>query len=166
MKNEGRSLQSAYNNRGNLPPTCGSDKLRLYKGYIDRRQTWKSIVLFYQFIEWSRVRIIEVPHIEELRIPEVLEFASLHCSIQKYMPNYESEKYPSRKWICNVGGLLVLTKSIVNSLIHDQFKGFVNEKITENNDQIDRKEGNKFSVLPSMTKFFNETNFVSSILLF
>ena len=82
------------------------------------------------------------------------------------MPDYESEKYPSRKWICNVGGLLVLTKSIVNSLIHDQFKGFVNEKITENNDQIDRKEGNKFSVLPSMTKIFKETNFVSSILLF
>ena len=81
------------------------------------------------------------------------------------MPDYESEKYSSRKWICNVGKLLVTIKYIVNSLIHDQFKRFVNKKIVESNDKIDRKEGNRFPVLPSIAKIFNETNFVSSILL-
>ena len=44
-----------------------------------------------------------VPHIEGLRIPEILEFARTYCEIDKYMPEYETDKYPSRKWICNVG---------------------------------------------------------------
>ena len=50
-------------------------------------------------------------------------------------------------------------------MIHDQFKKFVDEKIAENNDKINRKEGNRFAVLPSMANIFNETMFESSMLL-
>ena len=35
----------------------------------------------------------------------------------------------------------------------------------ESNEKIDVKKGNKFSVLPALTKVFEETNFVSSMLL-
>ena len=49
-----------------------------------------------------------VPHIEGLRIPEILEFARDHCDVDKYMPEYQSDKYPSRKWICNVGGCVAV----------------------------------------------------------
>ena len=35
----------------------------------------------------------------------------------------------------------------------------------ESNEEIDVKKGNKFSVLPALAKVFEETNFVSSMLL-
>ena len=44
-----------------------------------------------------------VPHIEGLRIPKILEFARTYIEIDKYMPEYETDKYSSRKCICNVG---------------------------------------------------------------
>ena len=56
-----------------------------------------------KFVEADRVKIIEVPHIEGLRIPEMLAFVGEHCEIGKYLPDYDWEKYPSRKWIWNVG---------------------------------------------------------------
>ena len=58
-------------------------------------------------------------------------------------------------------GTMVLV-CLVNSLIHDKFKQFVNEKVIENNRRIDDIKGNKFCVLPFMAKVFSETNFTSS----
>ena len=58
-----------------------------------------------KYISWNEVKIIEVPHIEGLRIPEILNFARRHWNIGKYLPEYEWEKYSSRKWIWNVGKL-------------------------------------------------------------
>ena len=51
----------------------------------------------------DKVKFAMVPHIEGLRIPEILDFARKHCEIDRYMPDFEPDKYPSRKWICNVG---------------------------------------------------------------
>ena len=56
----------------------------------------------FKYVDWNKVRIIEVPHIEGLRIPDLLKFAEKHWAIEKYMPDYQCEKYPSRKWVCNV----------------------------------------------------------------
>ena len=64
------------------------------------------LVSFYEsplkYIDGNNVKIINVPHIEGLRVPDLLEFASKHWDISRYMPEYECEKYPSRKWIWNV----------------------------------------------------------------
>ena len=57
----------------------------------------------FQFIGWNQIKIIEVPHIEGLRIPDLLAFARKHWDIDLYLPNYDWEKYPSRAWICNIG---------------------------------------------------------------
>ena len=54
---------------------------------------------------------------------------------------------------------------LVNSLIHDTFKQFVDEKVAESNNKIDNIKGNKFSVLPTMAKIFADTKFESSTLL-
>ena len=95
---------------------------------------------------------------------DLQEFASKHWAINKYMPEYECEKYHSRKWIWNVSEFLMYHLSIVNSLIQDRFKQFVDGKLTESNDKIDKKHENKFSVLPVMAKVFAETKFISSLL--
>ena len=123
-----------------------------------------SFHLTRKYIEWSKIKIFELPHIEGLRIPDLLEFASKHWAINKYMPEYECEKYPSRKWIWNVSEFLMYHLSIINSLIQDRFKQFVDGKLTETNEKIDKKHENKFSVLPVMAKVFAETKFISSLL--
>ena len=63
------------------------------------------VTLILKCIDCNQVKIIEVPHIEGLRIPEILTFARRHWNIDSYLPEYECEKYPSRKWIWNVGKL-------------------------------------------------------------
>ena len=69
---------------------------------------WLVSVLNLKFIAWDHVKIIEVPHIEGLRIPEILEFAQRHWYIHSYLPEYEWEKYPSRRWIWNIGEFVQL----------------------------------------------------------
>ena len=49
------------------------------------------------------MKIIEFPHIKGLSIPEILEFASSYWDLNSHLPEYECEKYLSRKWIWNVG---------------------------------------------------------------
>ena len=63
------------------------------------------------------MKIIEVPHIEGLHIPEILEFASKHWYINSYLLEYECEKYSSRNWIWNVGKLDVYAN--LNSKLFD-----------------------------------------------
>ena len=55
--------------------------------------------------------------------------------------------------------------TIVNSLLKDRFKQFVREKIAENNNRVDDKNGNKFPVLPAIAKAFADSEFVSSNIL-
>ena len=45
------------------------------------------------------------------------------------------------------GSVISLLLNLVNSLIHDLFKAFINLKIEEDNYQVVRKVGNKFAVL-------------------
>ena len=78
------------------------------------------------------------------------------------MPEYNCEKYPSRKWIWNVSKYWLSSFYLVNSLIQDKFRQFVNEKIIENNKRSDDIKGNKFAVLPLMAKAFADTKFISS----
>ena len=36
----------------------------------------------FKYVDWNKVRIIEVPHIEGLRIPDLLKFAEKHWAIK------------------------------------------------------------------------------------
>ena len=78
------------------------------------------------------------------------------------MPEYDTERYPSRNWIWNIGNFYQTKWKIVNSLIQNEFQKFINTKICENNSKIDTKKGNKFPVLPVFAKVFEQTNLVSS----
>ena len=110
------------------------------------------ITLILKYIDYNQVKIIDVRHIEGLHIPVILAFTSRHWDINSYLPEYECEKYLSRKWIWNVDMLDDYAIWIVNSLIHNKFKDFVNGKITEINNRIDHKKGSRSSVLPSWRK--------------
>ena len=111
-----------------------------------------------KFIAADRVKIIEVPHIEGLRIPEILEYAEEHCEIGNYLPdtNERSTHPESRSEI--LASLTEFLFNIVYSLLGDRFKQFVNNKIMESNNKLDDRKGNKFSVLPSMAKVFADSN--------
>ena len=52
--------------------------------------------------------------------------------------------------------------NMVYSLLGDEFKQYIENKIVESNNKIDNMKGNKFSVLTSMAKVFAETKFNSS----
>ena len=78
------------------------------------------------------------------------------------MPEYDSEKYQSRKLIWNISKLIHLLMKIVYSLIHDKFIKFVNDKIVEWNNKSGERSGKKFYVLNTMVQTFKETSLMSS----
>ena len=48
----------------------------------------------------------------------------------KYLPEYEYQKEPSREWVGN----------LVNTLIHDQFQEYMNDKISEREAELSKQK--------------------------
>ena len=56
-----------------------------------------------RFIYGKDVLHVKVPHIEGLRTPDIIEFARQHMEIDSYLPEYKTARYPSRRWIWDIG---------------------------------------------------------------
>ena len=56
-----------------------------------------------RFIYGKDVLHVKVLHIEGLHIPDIIEFARQHMDIDSFLPEYKTVRYPSRKWIWDIG---------------------------------------------------------------
>ena len=75
---------------------------------------------------------MQVPHINGLRIADIIAFAKDHFDIESYLPSFKDpNKLPDRSWVCNIGKK-IQNISIVNTIIHKEFKEFVIAKVQEN----------------------------------
>ena len=72
-----------------------------------------------KWIIWDKVKVIKIPQYEGLKVKDVLKFAASKIDIEAYLPSYDYPKEPNREWFWN----------IVNSLIPDEFKSFVDHQI-------------------------------------
>ena len=70
------------------------------------------------YVKCSEVKVIRVPHLEGLRVKDILHWARERVEIDRYIPNYEYQKEPNREWFVN----------LVNTLLEEEFKEFINDK--------------------------------------
>jgi len=65
-----------------------------------------------------------VPLTKGLTVQKILTFARMNCDIDNFIPEIKT-KYPDRQWVCTVGKDGLYYRSLVNTLIEDEFKEFI-----------------------------------------
>ena len=78
------------------------------------------------YLKWSEVKVCSVPHIKGLITTNLLEFGTNEWNLESYLPEYEYRELPSRPWLCKV----------LNTLMGDKFKMFIQEKMKERVKQV------------------------------
>ena len=103
------------------------------------------------YITWDRVNVIKVPQYEGLTVKQILAFAQQHAEIQTYLLEYQYDKIPNREWVWNV----------VNSLIPQEFKEFIDKKVKERKQNIIKSQNLGANIMPQFVNIFKTSNSVS-----
>ena len=74
----------------------------------------------------SEVKVCKVPHLKTLNVADLIEFAKENTNIDKFLPYYNYQKQPSRKWLWN----------ILNRVIRERFRDFIKQRQLERTDYI------------------------------
>ena len=83
-----------------------------------------------KWLKSNHVKVCSVPHLDGLKISQIISFWKQHVNISLYLPDYEYSKYPNRVWMWNV----------VNSLLGKKFQEFIQNKIWECSKKIVMKK--------------------------
>ena len=105
----------------------------------------------------SSLKPIQVPHLKNLRVANILNFTKTKLNIDEYLPVFKQEdKLPDRTWICNVGKIKFTNIISVNTLLHEDFKAFVKDQIKQNDLIHIAKRRQEIDVIPEFSKLFKE----------
>ena len=125
-----------------LPPLADSN----YK-YIS-----KVLVGDKKAIKWVDVKVCSVPHLKGLSIKELIEFSRTHFDVDTYIPDYEYDKNPNRNWIWN----------IINTLCQEDFKKYIERKISERAKHMIRMKSFNVKALPEFIDIFQSSRNIST----
>ena len=103
------------------------------------------------YLNWDQIAVIKVPQYKGLRVNEIIEFASGHIDIKKFLPKYSYEKEPNREWLCN----------IVNTLLNEEFNKFIGEKVEIRKQEFIKSQNISVSVKPEFLKIFKNSQSIS-----
>ena len=78
------------------------------------------------YAKWSEVIIIQVSPFKGLRVKDLLNFSESEFEIHDFLPKYDYNKEPNIEWLCN----------LINTLIPDKFKEFINIEIKWRNKEL------------------------------
>ena len=54
-----------------------------------------------KLLKSNDVKVCSVPHIDGLKISQIINFWKQHANISLYLPDYGYTKYPNRVWLWN-----------------------------------------------------------------
>ena len=105
------------------------------------------------FIKCSEVIVVNVPQYEGLRVRDLIKFAEREFEIHKFLPDYDYHKEPNRDWLCN----------IINTVISDKFKEFINEKTMERNKKLVESQNLKINADRYFIDIFKNSKAISTL---
>ena len=86
-----------------LPPIQQANRKYITEIVSGKRKVSPSNTVQIVF-ENSQLKTIQVPHLEGLRMSNILSFAKLKSDIDKYLPVFKRpDKVPDREWTWNLG---------------------------------------------------------------
>ena len=87
-----------------------------------------------------------------MTISEILQFATDHFEVDEYIPNYEYSRHPNRNWIW----------IIINTACQEEFKQFIDEKISELVKYVVSKRSMNVKILPEFVNIFESAKSIST----
>ena len=106
-----------------------------------------------QYIKWSEVIVVQVPQYDGLRVKDLLKFAESEFEINDFLPTYDYNKEPNRVWLCN----------LINTLIPEKFKEFINLKIKKRNQELIESQNLGIHVKSEFIDIFNNSQSISTM---
>ena len=103
-------------------------------------------------IKLNKVRVIQVPQYKGLYVNDILKFAKTKIRIEEYLPEFDYQREPNRQWLCN----------LVNSLIPEEFKLFIDEKVKLRRQALIKQQNLKMTIHPDFANIFKSSNAISS----
>ena len=102
------------------------------------------------------------PHIQGLRVFQIINMAKQHCDIDLYLPELKDDKLPSREFVVNVGKYRSTEWSLVNTLIPDKLQEMVESAMERRECKFIKQKNITMNVLPEIKRIFKDTIEVSS----
>ena len=103
-------------------------------------------------VKCSEVTVIKVPQYNGLKVRDLIRFAESKFSIDKFLPEYSYHKEPNREWLCN----------IINTLVNDEFKNFIQEKIDKRNKELIKTQNLGVSAKQEFIDIFKRSKAIST----
>ena len=105
--------------------------------------------------------IKSVPKIEGLRVPDLIKFANGKWDIQSYLPILSKNMMSDRKWLVNVGRLMVNND---HSQYFDtrRFHGLVKEALDKRQQKYEKEKGIQMNIKKEFIELFQNTSSTSS----
>ena len=104
-----------------------------------------------KWIIWDKVKVIKIPQYEGLKVKHVLKFAASKIDIEEYLLSYDYPKEPNREWLWN----------IVNSLIPEEFKSFVDHQIDKRLKKLVQNQNLKVTASKNFIDIFKASKWIS-----
>ena len=111
------------------------------------------------------VVMTHAPHIQGLRVFQIINMAKQHCDIDLYLPELIDDKLPSREFVVNVGKYRSTEWSLVNTLMPDKLQEMVESAMERRECKFIKQKNITMNVLPEIKRIFKDTKEVSSKLL-
>ena len=106
---------------------------------------------------------MKVPHIRGLRVSDLIEFAEQHVEIKSYLPEYKTERFPSRQWVWNMSKEMDYNFYKVATLVGKEFKEYVKQMMEDQEKEYISKRNTKFKILPEFASLIKKSNQLSSM---
>ena len=104
------------------------------------------------YVKWSEVKVIKVPHLQGLRVKDILNWARERVEIDRYIPDYDYQKEPNREWFLN----------LVNTLLEDDFKDFINDKWRAREQKVIKSKNLGVTVQNEFIEIFKNSKSIST----
>ena len=100
--------------------------------------------------KWSEVKVIKVPHLQGLKVKDILNWARKRVEIDRYILDYDYQKEPNREWFVN----------LVNTLLEDDFKNFINDKWRAREQKVIKSKNLGVTVQNEFIEIFKNSKFI------
>ena len=104
------------------------------------------------YIKWSEVKVIKVPHLEGLRVKDILNWVRERVEIDRYIPDYDYQKEPNREWFIN----------LVNTLLEDEFKVYVSDTLRVREQKVIKNKNLGVIVRNEFIEIFRNSKSIST----
>ena len=102
------------------------------------------------------VMMTHAPHIQGLRVYQIIDIVKQHFNIESYLPELKDEKLPNREFVVNIVMVGFITVLLVNTLISENLQEIIDRAMARREYQFVIKNNITMKVLPEFQRMFKE----------